>query len=69
MKMANDFCVLMLLGGVNRMSITIEPVSVSEKETLRNLLEKYYYEFSQYEEYFCTRNPCNYLYYPFLIAG
>jgi len=30
------------------MNITIEPVAKEEKEILRNLLEKYMYEFSQY---------------------
>ena len=31
------------------MDITIAPVQKDQKETLRNLLEKYLYEFSQYE--------------------
>jgi predicted acetyltransferase len=31
------------------MEIKIEPVKIEEKEILRNLLEKYNYEFSQYE--------------------
>ncbi len=31
------------------MDITITPVSVQEKEVLKNLLEKYNYEFSQYD--------------------
>jgi predicted acetyltransferase len=31
------------------MNISIMPVSKDEKEILRNLLEKYNYEFSQYE--------------------
>ncbi len=31
------------------MNITIDPVSVEEKEILRNLMEKYDYEFSQYD--------------------
>jgi predicted acetyltransferase len=30
------------------MNISIEPVKIEEKEILRNLLEKYNYEFSQY---------------------
>jgi hypothetical protein len=51
------------------MSITIEPVFVSEKETLRNLLEKHYYEFSQYEESFGARHPCVTYTTPFLIVG
>ena len=29
------------------MKITLDPVSVDEKEILRNLMEKYDYEFSQ----------------------
>jgi predicted acetyltransferase len=32
------------------MNITIEEIRVDEKEILKNLLEKYNYEFSQYEE-------------------
>ena len=32
------------------MDITIETVKIEEKEILRNLLEKYNYEFSQYEK-------------------
>jgi predicted acetyltransferase len=32
------------------MDIKIEPVKKDEKEILRNLLEKYFYEFSQYED-------------------
>lgn len=32
-----------------QMNITIDPVSLDEKEILRNLLEKYDYEFSQYD--------------------
>ncbi len=32
------------------MKITIEPVEKDEKEILRNLLEKYKYEFSQYDD-------------------
>lgn len=31
------------------MQFTMEPVSVGEKEILRNMLEKYNYEFSQYD--------------------
>ena len=31
------------------MNITIEPIRNEEKEILRNLLEKYQYEFSQYD--------------------
>ena len=31
------------------MKITLDPVSVDEKEILRNLMEKYDYEFSQYD--------------------
>jgi predicted acetyltransferase len=31
------------------MNISLHPVNRDEKETLRNLLEKYLYEFSQYE--------------------
>jgi predicted acetyltransferase len=36
-----------IFGGI--MDIIIEPVKKEEKEILRNLLEKYTYEFSQYE--------------------
>jgi len=32
------------------MEISIEPVKIEEKEILKNLLEKYNYEFSQYEQ-------------------
>ena len=32
------------------MDIVIEPVKKEEKEILRNLLEKYNYEFSQYDK-------------------
>ena len=32
------------------MKIELTPVDVSEKEILRNLLEKYDYEFSQYDQ-------------------
>lgn len=32
------------------MSIELKPVSFEEKEVLNNLLEKYYYEFSQYDK-------------------
>ena len=32
------------------MNITVEPVKRDEKEILRNLLEKYLYEFSQYDD-------------------
>ena len=31
------------------MTLSLDPVSVDEKEILRNLLEKYLYEFSQYD--------------------
>ncbi|GHU23971.1 hypothetical protein FACS1894172_16420 [Spirochaetia bacterium] len=32
------------------MNITVEPVKIEEKEILKNLLEKYLYEFSQWEK-------------------
>jgi predicted acetyltransferase len=32
------------------MNITIEEITIDEKEILRNLLEKYNYEFSQYDD-------------------
>jgi predicted acetyltransferase len=33
------------------MNVTIEEITIDEKEILRNLLEKYNYEFSQYENH------------------
>lgn len=35
---------------MNADNITLEPVAIGQKEILRNLLEKYDYEFSQYED-------------------
>jgi len=33
------------------MNIIIDPIENDEKEVLRNLLEKYLYEFSQYDNF------------------